>query len=325
MNYEFAVLNSNDTGFVMKSRSFDAKKTDTSYKTLLFPGDVLVNSDFLLLQFPGKGLSIFKSIVTMVFISVLLTLFIILGYSFTVYYIFHQKKLSEMKNDFVNNMTHEFNTPIATVLLASQMLNDKSIPIEAKNLDYISKVIEEESQRLSLQVEKILQMAVFERGRLKLRKKTIDLNTIIDKAVDNFAIQLRSKNGVINKNLEADESVVMADEIHLTNVVFNLLDNAIKYCKETPDIWITTQNRAGGIVFSIKDNGIGIAKEDQKHLFEKFYRVPTGNVHNVKGFGLGLSYVQKIVEEHEGLIKVESELDKGTKFDIWLPLSYSND
>lgn len=253
----------------------------------------------------------------------LLTTIIIVIFIVTLWVIFRQKRLSEIKNDFVNNMTHELKTPISTISLASQMLNDKSIPVENKNLSHISRVIETESKRLGYQVEKVLQMAVLDKGRLKLREKVVDVHEIIHSAVNNFGLQVEKRGGSLTWNPDAKKSVIKADEVHLTNVISNLLDNAVKYCKEKPEIELSTRNENDKLVITIKDHGIGISKEDQKRIFEKFYRVPTGNLHNVKGFGLGLSYVKKIIEIHNGSIDVKSEPNKGTRFDIFLPL-YDN-
>jgi two-component system phosphate regulon sensor histidine kinase PhoR len=225
-----------------------------------------------------------------------------------------------MKNDFVNNMTHELKTPISTISLASQMLSDKSIPDEQKNLSQITRIIQTESKQLGFQVERVLQMAIFDHGQLKLKLEEIDLHDIIETVAQNFLIQLDKRGGKLEFNPEAETSVIQGDAMHLTNVVSNLMENAMKYTKQVPLIRISTRNENGTIILSVSDNGIGISKEDQKRIFDKFYRVPTGNVHNVKGFGLGLSYVKLIVEQHHGTITLKSEPEKGSRFDIHLPL-----
>ncbi len=320
LDYEYAVLKSNKKT-VLKSKNFVLQDDRNQYYTSLFPNDYFAETGMLFLSFPNRSKKIFKSMLFMTSSSAILTLLIIFCFVATINIIFRQKKLSNMKTDFINNMTHEFKTPISTVMLASQMLKDNSIPLEAKNLDYISNVIEDESKRLSRQVEKVLQMAVFEKGNIKLKIKLLDLHVLINKVVDNFSLQMKTKNGKITKFLKAEDTNIMADEIHITNVIFNLLDNAHKYCETKPEIEIATRNNSQGIVLSVKDNGIGISKENQKRIFEKFYRVSTGNIHNVKGFGLGLCYSNKIIEAHHGAIKVMSELKKGTKFEIFLPTS----
>ena len=231
-----------------------------------------------------------------------------------------QKKLSIIKNDFINNMTHELKTPISTISLASQMLRDNSVNNTPSAIERISGVIFDESKRLSMQVEKVLQQAVFNEGRLKLKFKSFDMHELIDTVTQNFEIRVNSLNGHITVNKNATRFTIYGDHVHITNVLFNLLDNAVKYSKEKPEIEVTTENRKNKLEVSVKDNGIGIAKEHQKQIFERFYRVPTGNVHDVKGFGLGLHYVRKIVEAHNGTIDIESVLNKGTKFIINFPI-----
>ncbi len=318
LNYQFAVKFEN-ASFHIKSESFDAKTKTHRYETILFPNDVLSESYFLELYFPKERNILLKSLNTIKYMSILLTL-IILGIFFAaIFMLFRQEKLSEIKNDFVQNMTHELKTPISTISLASQMLKDKSIPVESKNYEFISNIIDNESRRLGFQVEKVLQMAIIEKGGLNLKIKELNLHQLISDVVTNFSLKIENKNGKISTNLHAISFIVFVDEVHFTNVIFNLLDNAIKYCQREPIIEISTENRKNGVSLYIKDNGIGIAKENLKRIFEKFYRVPTGNVHNVKGFGLGLSYVKKIIDEHKGEIFVVSELGKGTIFEIYLP------
>lgn len=252
--------------------------------------------------------------------SGLITLFVLSLFSLALYIMFKQKRLSEMKNDFVNNMTHELKTPISTISLASQMLNDKSIPEEQKNLAQISRIIQTESKQLGFQVERVLQMAIFDHGELKLKLEEINVHDLIETVAQNFLLQIDKRAGQLEFLPEADDPMIIGDIMHITNVVSNLMENAMKYTKQTPVIRIATSNEAGNIVVSVSDNGIGISKEDQKRIFDKFYRVPTGNIHNVKGFGLGLSYVELIVNEHNGSIKIKSEPNKGSRFDIHLPL-----
>jgi signal transduction histidine kinase len=277
------------------------------------------------MYFPGEKNYLINSLGYMGTSSVALTLIILITFGYTIYIILRQKKVSEIRNDFVNNMTHELKTPISTISLASQMLNDNSIPNSMKNIEHLSKVIFDESKRLSYHVEKVLQAAIFEKGGISLKIRRMDIHELINNVVKSFIIQVKTRNGQIIKNLDASYSIVNVDEVHFTNVLLNLLDNAIKYSKGQPNITVSTRSKKGGIVIAVEDSGIGISKDQQRRIFERFYRVPTGNVHNVKGFGLGLSYVKKIVEEHNGRISIESELNVSTKFEIFIPVAKMND
>jgi len=320
LDYEFAVLEDNRK-IAMKSGNYIQDNNTEYYTTELFPRDIFNQPDYLSIYFPGKKSFIYQSLGFMAVSSIILTLIIILSFAATIYIIFKQKRLSEIKNDFINNMTHELKTPISTISLASQMLNDKSIPVKSKNLGHISRVIEDESKRLGYQVEKVLQMAIFDRGKIKLKFREVDIHDLIQGVINNFSIQIDKMSGRIIEELNASNPVLKLDTVHFTNVISNLIDNAIKYSKENPEIRISTETRNGKLLIRIKDNGVGISKENQKKIFEKFYRVPTGNIHNVKGFGLGLSYVKKIVETHNGNIRIRSEPNKGTEFEICLPVN----
>jgi two-component system phosphate regulon sensor histidine kinase PhoR len=320
LNYEFAVLK-NNKDIAMKSNNYIPDSNTDYFTTELFPRDIFNQPDYLSIYFPGKKNFIFQSLGFMAISSIILTLIIVLSFAATIYIIFKQKRLSEIKNDFINNMTHELKTPISTISLASQMLNDKSIPEKSKNLGHISRVIEDESKRLGYQVEKVLQMAIFDRGKIKLKFREVDIHDLILGVINNFSIQIDKMNGRIIEELNASNPVLKLDTVHFTNVISNLIDNAIKYSKENPEIRISTETRNSKLIIRIKDNGVGISKEDQKKIFEKFYRVPIGNIHNVKGFGLGLSYVKKIVETHNGNIRIKSEPNKGTEFEIYLPVN----
>lgn len=317
--YEYGVLDANKR-VLMKSKGFELSRDHKYFSARLFPDDLVSKPHFLVIYFPTQKDYILRLIGYMGTTSILLTFFILMIFGITIFVIIRQKRLSEIRNDFVNNMTHELKTPISTISLASQMLSDKTIPIESKNLSNLAGVISDETKRLSIQVEKVLQMAVFDKGKISLKIRQLDIHELINNVVKNFIIQVRNRNGQIIKNLDAEYSLVNVDEVHLSNVLFNLLDNAIKYSKGQPYIEVSTLNKKNGILIRVQDNGIGISKANQKRIFEKFYRVSTGNVHNVKGFGLGLSYVKKIVEEHGGKISLESEVNVGTKFDIWIPV-----
>jgi two-component system phosphate regulon sensor histidine kinase PhoR len=305
---------------IFQSESFNEYEKFKYFRTSLFPGGVFSRTTFISVYFPGERKHLVKSMGIMGSTSVLITLFVVMLFSLALYIIFKQKRLSELKNDFVNNMTHELKTPISTISLASQMLSDRSIPDEQKNLGQISRVIQAESKQLGFQVERVLQMAIFDHGQLKLKLEEIDLHDIIETVAKNFLLQLEKRNGNLEFLPEAESALIKGDSMHLTNVISNLVENAMKYTRRTPEISIATRSENRSVVVSVTDNGIGISKEDQKRIFDKFYRVPTGNIHNVKGFGLGLSYVKLIVEQHGGTIRIKSEPDKGSRFDIHLPL-----
>ncbi len=285
----------------------------------LFPANNYSPNDYLVLYFPNQTRYLLVQMSGMVTISGVLMLVIILSFMFVIITIFRQKKLSQMKNDFINNMTHEFKTPISTVSLACEVLNDPSVPKSDEFVKSYIDIISEENKRLGVMAEKILQTAILEKGQLNLRKEKIDIHHIIEDVAHKIAIQVEIRDGSIQTELNATEPFIIADKVHITNVINNLLDNANKYSPRKPLITISTQDQNEGMQISITDNGIGINKANLKKIFEKLYRVPTGDVHNVKGFGLGLSYVKFIVEKHGGRVTVESEPGKGSTFRVWLP------
>lgn len=319
--FEFAVVN-HSNAIVYQSANFTNSDKDNLYKQIIFPNDPQNKQNTLKVLFPTKGDYIFSSIKFMLpsfaFSFVLLFIFI-----YTIIIAFRQKKLTEIKNDFINNMTHEFKTPISTISLAAQMLNDDSVRKSPAMMKHVSTVINDETKRLRFQVEKVLQMSMFDRKSATMRLQEVDANEIIDNVINTYRIKVEKFGGKIDSNLDAVDSIVNVDEMHFTNVIFNLLDNAIKYRREdvAPHLTISTRNHGDNeIQITIQDNGIGIKREDLKRIFEKFYRVSTGNRHDVKGFGLGLAYVNKMITLFKGSIKVESELKKGSKFIITLPL-----
>ncbi len=318
--YHFAVIDK-DGREVYRCADYEAKGSEESYQQALFKNDPPAKMSILKVHFPGKKDYIFDSISFMI-PSLIFTLVLLVTFIFTIYIVFRQKKLTEMKNDFVNNMTHEFKTPISTISLAAQMLKDPAVAKSPQMFQHISGVINDETKRLRFQVEKVLQMSMFDRQKATLKMKEIDANELISGVINTFALKVERYNGKITSNLEAADPVIFADEMHLTNVIFNLMDNAVKYKKAEEDLElkVKTWNESGKLMISIQDNGIGIKKENLKKIFEKFYRVHTGNLHDVKGFGLGLAYVKKIITDHKGTIRAESDLNVGTKFIIALPL-----
>jgi two-component system phosphate regulon sensor histidine kinase PhoR len=257
-----------------------------------------------------------------IIMGVLFTLVIIAAFGLTVYTMIRQKKLNTIKNDFINNMTHEFKTPIATISLAVDALKNPKVIGSPEKLTYFSSIIKEENQRMNRQVETILKSALLDRQEIQLNKKPLHVHQIIEDVADNFALRLQEKGGDMEIHLNAEDDLIDADEVHMSNLVNNLLDNAVKYSKENvpPHISLSTSSGSRKFIIRIEDNGIGMTRETVKRIFEKFYRAHTGNIHNVKGFGLGLSYVKSVIEAHDGSIKPESTLGKGSAFTIELPL-----
>ena len=286
---------------------------------MLFPTDKTKNPAFLLIFFPNNTNSIIKQIRPLIIFTVLLILFMLCCLIITFRIVFEQKKFAEVENDFINNMTHEFKTPIATIALAGEALTD---PVIRKNpilMEQYLKTINEEDKRLEAMAETILNTAKLNKGKINLKKEYIDVNEIITDVVEKFKMQVEIKDGEITLDLQATDSEIYADRLHITNVITNLLDNANKYSPKKPLIKISTKSSNNFLIIYVKDNGIGIDKSDQKKIFLKLYRVPTGDIHNFKGFGLGLSYVKAIVDAHGGHVGVESELGKGSTFIVYLP------
>lgn len=306
---------------LVMSNNFKVKEelSQSNYKAQLFPNDIIQDLHYLSIQFPKQGAFIFKSMWLMLLISALMIGIIVYAFSFTIVTIIEQKKISEIKNDFINNMTHELKTPISTISLACEALKDPDLAQSTNLVTRYIGMISDENKRLGVLVENVLRSAVLEKGEFKLNLKEIDAQAVLDSVLDKLSILLKEKNSILNTHYNATKTVIEADEVHLTNIFNNLIDNAIKYSKDTPELTISTQNTADGIVISFKDNGIGISKENQKKVFDKLYRVPTGNIHNVKGFGLGLRYVKLLVEKHFGTVELESQLGKGSTFSVYLP------
>ncbi len=301
---------------------FNYKNQKYSFSQTLFGNDPSSRMGVLRVYFPTYKDYIYSSVRFLV-PSFIFTIFLLITFIFTLFVIFRQKKLSEVKNDFINNMTHEFKTPISTISLAAQMLGDPSVAKSPQMFQHISGVIGDETKRLRFQVEKVLQMSMFERNASNLKLKEIDANELIAGVVKTFALKVESCGGNIDHRFEAVNPFVMADEMHFTNVIFNLMDNAVKYRRQNENLHleVRTWNETNKLFISIADNGIGISRENLKKVFEKFYRVHTGNLHDVKGFGLGLAYVRRVIQDHGGTIRAESELGVGTRFIISLPVT----
>jgi two-component system, OmpR family, phosphate regulon sensor histidine kinase PhoR len=269
-------------------------------------------------QFPNREAHLMNQMGIWSFSSVVL-LMVIIFFGYTLFIILKQKRLSEIQKDFINNMTHEFKTPISTIAVSTEVLKDPNIVNQPERLLNYTTIIEKENTRLRQQVERVLQMARLDKEDIGLKKEVVDVHFLIREAIKNTSTALHEKNGSITCELNATQSNIEADKLHLTNVLYNLIDNGIKYCKSAPHIVIRTGDANKQLSIEIEDNGIGISGENQKRVFQKFYRVPTGNVHDVKGFGIGLNYVKSIIEAHKGNINLQSELGKGSTFNICLP------
>ncbi len=320
--YEYGIFSpSRNIMPVQKTGKYPKELLNKGFSFALFPSDFFGSPDYLMVFFPNEKRFLITQLWQILSTSVVFIIIIILSFAYTVITILKQKKISDMKNDFINNMTHEFKTPISTISLACEALGDKDI-IKSEGLynNYIN-VINEENSRLGNMAERILQSASLDKGQIILKKEAVDIHEVIEEAINNIHLQVKKKGGNIKTQLKADKHNVEADKVHITNVVFNLLDNANKYSPLSPEIKISTENSYSGILISVKDKGTGISRANQKKIFEKLYRVPSGNLHNVKGFGLGLSYVKTIVEQHHGKITLESELNRGTNFIIYLPMN----
>ena len=319
--YAYGVIAaSHDSLHFAKPAQYNGELKKSEFRSRLFPNDIFAAHDELALYFPQQNMYLLKQMIGLLTSSFVLLSVVVFGFVYTVRTIYKQKQFAGAMADFINNMTHEFKTPISTIALASEALSNAEIAKDENRLQRYNRIIRDENTRMRNQVEKILEMAALEEGDYELNLAPVDAHKVIAEAVENIALQVEKRGGKIDCALNAAEHVIEADEVHLANIVHNLLDNANKYSPETPSIKITTANLNGDLHICIRDNGIGLQPEHQKRVFEKYYRVPTGNVHDVKGFGLGLSYVKLMVEAHGGTITVQSELKKGSEFEVGLPL-----
>ncbi len=329
--FEFAISSTVGLNtYELKSAKLMKVILDTvNYKQFIFPLQIPTGSDFeslapeetMILVVPDIKASIFRQLRWLMIGAVFFTLTICSAFFVTVNALLRQKKTSEIKNDFINNMTHEFKTPLATISLAVDALRNEKVLQDREKMGYFSGIIKEENKRMNKQVETILQASLMDRQEIQLNRVPMHVHEVINNVLENFQLQLDDRGGKALLQLNAGVDLIKADEVHFTNLIFNLIDNAVKYSKENLVIKIATINTGKYIQVRIEDNGIGMNKETQKRIFEKFYRAHTGNVHNVKGFGLGLSYVKTMVDAHGGRIKVDSTTGKGTTFIIDMPLS----
>ena len=323
--YHFTVT-TQDGREIYRCPDYSDEGEEYSYSQVLFRNDPQSKTGVVRIHFPDMNSYIFSSVYFMI-PSVVFTIVLLITFVFTIVVIFRQKRYSEIKNDFINNMTHELKTPISSISLAAQMLNDESVPKSPAMMKHLGGVIADETKRLRFLVEKVLQMSMFDRKKAVFKKKELDLNEMVENVAHSFTLRVEHTGGKIYVDIEAIESKLYVDEVHFTNVLFNLMDNAVKYRKpdQPIDIYMKTWNDDEHLYFSVRDTGLGIKKEDLKKVFDKFYRVHTGNVHDVKGFGLGLAYVKKIVDLHKGEIRINSEYGKGTTFTIKLPIVKDNE
>lgn len=331
-NFEFAVLNRNSitNNYEMQTLNFSKLLADSaSSRTFWFPlsapsGSItegLIADEELWVIVPDVKNFLLESMSWMIAGSVLFTLVICTAFFITVHTMLRQKKLSEIKSDFINNMTHEFKTPLATISLAVDALKNEKVWSSKEKMDYFSGIIKDENKRMNKQVETILQAALLDKQEVQLNLKPQHVHEVISRVTENFRLQMEDKKGRAELHLNAAKDLIEADEVHFTNLISNLVDNGVKYSKDTGLlIKVCTQNTGSTIRIKIEDNGIGMTKETLNRIFEKFYRAHTGNVHNVKGFGLGLSYVKAMVEAHKGKIKAESTPGKGSAFTLEFPL-----
>lgn len=325
IHYHFTVT-TQDGREVYRCPDYSDEGSEFTYTQVLFRNDPSSKMGVVKVHFPDINSYIFSSIKFMI-PSVFFTLILLVTFIITLVIVFRQKRYNEIKNDFVNNMTHELKTPIASISLATQMLNDDSVTKSEKMRKHLVGVITDETKRLRFLVEKVLQMSMFDRKKSSFKKKHLDLNEMVESIANSFSLRVEHTGGKINVDIGAVDSDIYVDEVNFQNVIFNLMDNAVKYRKtdEPVNIYLKTWNDDKWLYLSVHDTGKGIKKDDLKKIFEKFYRVGTGNVHDVKGFGLGLAYVKKVVDLHDGEIKVDSEYGKGSTFTIKLPVIHDED
>ncbi|GLB49726.1 two-component sensor histidine kinase [Neptunitalea sp. Y10] len=316
--FEFGVY-SDALATKIRSENFEIAKRN-QYSTPLFTDNDNKSEYDLIVSFPNKKRYLISSIIVMVVLSIAFTLIIIIAYSSALLQLLRQRQISEIKTDFINNMTHEFKTPIATINLALDSVKSPKIMADPKKLEHYLKVIREENKRMHAQVENVLRISRLEKNQLNISKERLDAHDLIEDAITHVLLIVEDKGGYINEHLNAERSDILANDVHFTNILVNILDNAVKYSEGPPKIDVFTEVVKNSIVIKIQDQGIGMSKAVLKRAFEKFYREHTGDIHNVKGHGLGLAYVKKIVEDHQGEVYAESEKGKGSTFYIKLPL-----
>lgn len=318
--FEFAVMSMDSArNFPIQSDGFNTGAVNYRYIVNLFPNELAEESNFLVIQFHGRSVHILRSMAWVLAASLLLTLVILATFGITIFMILRQKKLSDIKSDFINNMTHEFKTPIATISLAVDSIDNPSVIKKEEEVRYYTDIIREENKRMNNQVESVLRLSLLDRHELEFNCIEADVHELIRRAVSKVGLLLKEKNGIIKVETNAENPVCNVDPDHLTNALLNILDNAIKYTEKEPVIKLRTENTLAGLLISIEDNGVGMSRETLHNIFDKFYRKGSGNIHDIKGFGLGLSYVKAVVEAFGGSIKAKSEQGKGSIFELNIP------
>jgi len=319
--FEFAIIKDGKVQEGTFSKSHKSDFLNSNYMVQLFPDNIIRQNLIVSVIFPERTNYVLGSMAWLLGGSLLFSLIILATFGLSLFLIIRQKKISEMKSDFLNNMTHEFKTPIATISLAADTITNPKVINDEASIRHFIGMIKKENSRMNKKVETILQIASLDKKEIAFKFENISLHSVIERAADTIEIQVHQKNGKINLKLNAQEPVILGDKEHLINLVNNLLDNALKYSPENPDITVETKNNDKGIILSVEDKGIGMSKNVQSKIFERFYRQSTGNVHDVKGFGLGLNYVRAIIDAHKGNVTVTSEPGKGSRFDIFLPFN----
>jgi len=318
--YEYKVSSGSKHEKAITTEGFDNNVKKNLYSINLFPNDIVEKSDALKIYFPGKDAFIYRSLVFMISGSVIFTLIILITFIITLFTILRQKRISDIKNDFINNMTHEFKTPIATISLASDSISNPLVQENKEMIQYFSRVIKDEAIRMNTKVERVLQLSLLDKKDVHFVKTRVDAHEIINKAIEKIMLQVDQKKGRVVTDFQAEKYNIDADSDHFLSVMLNLLDNAIKYSPDAPDITVSTCNSGNAICIAVTDKGIGIEKHDCKKIFDRFFRVHTGDVHNVKGFGLGLSYVKEIIASFGGKVSVSSQKGAGSTFTVYLPV-----
>ncbi len=318
IKFDFAVIQDSLISFISQNGD-SILLASSKYKANLYPHDIFQKNIQLALFFPGQNSFIYRSVNWLLLASFIFSMIILITFATSIFYILKQKKISEMKSDFINNMTHEFKTPIATISVAADSIVNNKVITDPEQVRYFTSMIKKENIRMNRQVEDILTIASLDKKDFEFKWEALNAHDIVNSAIQSIYLQVKKRGGTIITKLDAGNAVITSDKIHCTNILYNLLDNANKYSDKAPEIKVSSKNDSKGIIISIEDNGIGMNKAVQNKIFERFYRQSSGNIHNVKGFGLGLSYVKAVVTANKGSISVTSEQGKGAKFDVFLP------